>query len=161
MNGSTKCYVHGGATPRGAASPHFVTGRYSKYAGELAAKIDDVSVDDALDLLPELHVQRALFADYMSRFKVGVSLTAGDINMLMQWGSEIGRMVERIVKMRNETALTGAELSLLAARIADVVTRYVDDPDEQRAFVRDIFTGLGQPNRADAFLIAENVEIKT
>lgn len=30
MHGSTKCYVHGGATPSGIASPHFKHGRYSK-----------------------------------------------------------------------------------------------------------------------------------
>lgn len=31
VEGSTKCTVHGGLTPKGIASPHFKTGRHSKY----------------------------------------------------------------------------------------------------------------------------------
>lgn len=151
-----RCKLHGGKSLRGADVNTFKHGRYSKYAGALTEKIDAVSLDNALDLIPELQIQRALFADYMSRFKPGVSLTAGDIQMLMQWGSEIGRMVERIVKMRNETALTGAELTLLAARIADVVSKYIDDPEKQREFIGDIFAGLGQSESANTLAIAEN-----
>lgn len=31
MNGATRCRLHGGATPKGLASPHFKTGERSKY----------------------------------------------------------------------------------------------------------------------------------
>ncbi len=46
VKGSTKCRFHGGKTPKGIASPNFVTGKYSKYlpAGLLTA-YDDARAD--------------------------------------------------------------------------------------------------------------------
>lgn len=53
-----RCYVHGGKTPYGAASPHYKTGRYSKYVpGNLAEIYDERRADP--DLL-SLHDNVAL-----------------------------------------------------------------------------------------------------
>lgn len=140
-----RCYHHGGETPAGAESPHFKHGRYADYTSEKVksklARADDG--DDPMDLLPELDLQRALFAEYLSRFQDGTTmLTAGDLNMLMQFVTDIGRMVERITKMRNETALTHAEVKYLAARISDVVRKHIYDPAQQQAFIYDLFAEL-------------------
>lgn len=49
VTGSTKCQVHGGVTPRGMASPHFKTGKYSKYLPQnLLNAYEDVQTDDNL-----------------------------------------------------------------------------------------------------------------
>lgn len=49
VNGGTKCTVHGGLTPRGIASPHFKTGKYSAYLPEaLLSTYEDVQTDDNL-----------------------------------------------------------------------------------------------------------------
>jgi len=42
-----RCRLHGGATPRGTDSPHFKTGRYSKYI-RLPSFAEDVTTGDAV-----------------------------------------------------------------------------------------------------------------
>lgn len=135
-----RCRMHGGTNP-GAPIKH---GRYSKYAPEkLRAKIEAFKNDDPLSLIDELATQRALLADYMERFQaVGQSMPADEIFRLMSWIGDIGVMVDRMVKIRNSTALTAAEVAYLVARIPEVVTKYIDDPDQQRAFIAELFGGL-------------------
>jgi hypothetical protein len=141
------CYFHGGKTPRGKNSPNYKHGkrmnpRYRDYLPEAVRdKVESYQDNDPLDLLPELEVQRALFSTYIERFQEGSLLTAGDINMLMQWTEGISRMVERIVKMRNDTALTGAEVTFLVARMNDVITKYIA-PEKQQAFIDELFNGF-------------------
>lgn len=148
--GEGRCKLHGGASLRGEQSPTFKTGRYSKYLNaSLTAKLDMVEDDNPLDLLPELQVQRALFAEYIERFGAGYRLSAQDVSYLMDWSSEIGRTVERIVKLRNDTALTAAEVALIAARIPDVVAKFIPDANQQRAFIDALFAGVGLSETAD------------
>lgn len=145
-----RCRMHGGLQPKGADSPNFKHGRYSKYLNQsLQDKLATVDDENPLDLLPELQVQRALLADYLNRFSEGMRLGAPDIQFLFGWSGEIGRTVERIVKMRNDTALTAAEVALIAMRIPEVVTKYIDDPDTQRRFIADLFAAIGVSVRAD------------
>jgi hypothetical protein len=47
VSGSTKCTVHGGLTPKGAASPHFKTGRYSKYLPVRLVEVYHDSLNDS------------------------------------------------------------------------------------------------------------------
>lgn len=137
-----RCRMHGGSQPVGADSPNLIHGRYSPYLkAELQKKLADVQIGDPLDLLPELEVQRALLSDYLSRFQTG-NPTGFDINFMMGWSAEIGRMVERIVKMRLDTALTRAEMQFLAARIVELVGKYVVDPDQRQAFISELFAGV-------------------
>ena len=142
--GGKVCHIHGGKTPRAEASPHYVTGRYSRFMKQsLQEKMQAVDDENPLDLLPELQVQRALFAEYISRFQPGVPLGIGDIDYLMEWSGSIGKTVERIVKLRLDTALTMAEIALIAARIPEVVVRFIDDPNKQRAFIEALFSSVG------------------
>ena len=141
-----RCRMHGGCSLAGVDSPRFTHGRYSRYGKVLAERfrehVDD-SDNDPLDILPELEVQRALFADYLRRFNgESITLSAGDISVLMQWSADITRTVERVVKMKNETALTKAEVTFLAARIADIVSEFIPDADRQQAFIHKLFSGF-------------------
>lgn len=150
VDGYTVCRFHGGATPRGEASPHYKHGRYSRYLNQsLQDKLAAVDDENPLDLLPELQVQRALLADYLNRFSEGMRLGATDIQFLFGWSGEIGRTVERMVKMRNDTALTAAEVALIAARLPEVVAKYIHDPDTQQRFLADLFNSVGVPESAD------------
>ena len=74
-----KCRIHGGKSLKGTDSPHFKHGRYTRHLPDKIREKLIASDDDPLDLLPELDVQRALFADYLSRFQAGMTLTAGDV----------------------------------------------------------------------------------
>lgn len=139
--GSTKCHIHGGATPKGADSPNLKHGRYSAYLKQsMQDKLATVRDENPLDLLPELDAQRMLFAEYLSRFQHG-SPTAFDIQSMQGWLNDIGRQVERIVKMKNETALTNAEVQFLAMRVMELIGKYVD-PDKQRAFVEEFTASI-------------------
>lgn len=145
MSGSTKCYVHGGATPRGVASPHYRHGRYSKYVPkDLEAKIQELDSFNILELADELQTQRALIAEYLERYRHGGNLEEGSISAIIAWLNSIGIMVERIYKIRNETALTGAEISYMKSRTADIVAKYIPDKAQQQAFIRDLFQ-LSEP----------------
>lgn len=149
--GSSKCSMHGGTQPKGADSPNLRHGRYSPFLkASLQAKLADAQGGNPLDLLPELEVQRALLAEYLERFQRGGSLTGFDINFMMGWATEIGRMVERIVKMKNDTALTEAEVRFLAARVVELIGKYVVDPDKQRAFVAEFLASVPALDAGDA-----------
>lgn len=87
-------------------------------------------------------MQRVLFAEYVNRFEVGGLLTATDIDYMMGWAAEIGRTVERIVKMKNETALTQAEVRFIAVRVVELLGKYIDDHDKRRAFISELFAGI-------------------
>jgi len=143
VDGARVCRIHGGATPRGADSPNLKHGRYSPYLkASMQSKLTENQDDNPLDLLPELEIQRALLGEYLERFKVAPSMTAFDIDYLMGWSAEIGKSVERIVKMKNDTALTKAEVQFLAARVVELVGKYIVDPDKQQAFITELFAGV-------------------
>lgn len=153
VSGSNVCRAHGAKGGR-----PIETGRYSKILrGQVAEKIDMVATGDPTDLLPELQVQRALFAEYINRFDEYTRLTAEDIHRMMNWSESIGRMVERIVKQQNETALTAAEIRYLQARIVDTVRHFIDDTSTQQAFIRALF-GVTGDAPADARVISGTSE---
>lgn len=148
VTGRNRCRMHGGATLMGEQSGTYKTGAYSKYLPKsIKDKVEHFQTLDPFDVLPELELQRALLATYAERFEqTGFTLTAGDINILMEWLTTITRTVERIVRMKNDTALSGAEITYLALRATEVVMRYVDEPDRQAAFINDLFGDYAPAN---------------
>lgn len=144
------CRIHGGNTPRGLDNPNWKHGLYSKYLPEnINNKVQAFLEADPLELVSEMALLRALLAEYVSRFD-GVNPNGRDIVLLADLAERVGKFSERINKMRNESALTGAEMAYLAARVADIVVRYIDDPDEQRAFVQDLIGVVGRNGALDA-----------
>jgi hypothetical protein len=71
--GSTKCRIHGGLTPRGIASPHFKTGKYSAYMPErLLERYHDAIADPALlELDHEIALVDSRLADLLTRVDTG------------------------------------------------------------------------------------------
>jgi hypothetical protein len=140
-----RCYRHGGATPKGADSPHFIHGGYSKYVHqEIADKVIAFQDADPFDLTDELALARALLADYMSRVEMPMGADTHDTASMLV--DRIRKTVESINRIKNDSALTAAEITYLAARAADVVARYIDDPTQQAAFIQDLFGGLAGAN---------------
>jgi len=62
--GSTRCRLHGGATPKGPDSPHFKHGMYSKYIstslGEVLAELDHIAPEQLTDPSNEIKLLQAL-----------------------------------------------------------------------------------------------------
>lgn len=79
------------------------------------------------DLGDELAMMRALLQDYLDTFKDGFPMEPSEVERIYDMLSDVGRLVERIARIRNQTALTVAEVTYLQARIADLVGRYVPE----------------------------------
>jgi len=120
-----RCHLHGG---KSTGRP-IITGRYSvTHRKSLADKMLRFTEDTApSDLLPELALLRSLFEDYLGRFSDGVALPAADIERMFSLLESIGKMVERIEKIRAGYALTPAEVALLVASLLDVLKRYLPE----------------------------------
>lgn len=71
--GSTKCHYHGGATPKGIASPHTTHGRYSKYLPtRLLERYGTATQDDQLLVLrDEIAVIESRLGDLLLRVDTG------------------------------------------------------------------------------------------
>jgi len=75
VTGSQVCYHHGGRTPKGIASPHTKTGRYSKYLiPELASRFAELFEDsELLNLQSEIALLDVLVAENLSALQTGES----------------------------------------------------------------------------------------
>lgn len=139
--GEGRCKLHSGSSPRGANSPHFKTGLYSKYASaSIQSKNDDFIAADPLDLTSELALARALLAEFLSRYADGIKLDVLGIDVLSQLIGNVRRTIETISKIKNESALTAAEITYLQVRAAEVAIKYFpNEPNKQEQFVIDLF----------------------
>lgn len=148
-----RCRIHGGKSLGGADSPTFKTGLYSKYApAKIKQKIADYLEADPFDLTHELALSRALLADYLNRFDaMPLDLTSIDVMTILI--DRIRKTVETIVKIRNDSALTAAEVTYLASRIVGLMDKYIDDPDKREACKLELLS-FTVPANNDA--IAEN-----
>lgn len=75
VTGYRVCQVHGGATPRGIASPHYKTGKYSKVLPKRLAARYHAAIDDPalLELREDIGLLDARLADLLSRVDTGES----------------------------------------------------------------------------------------
>lgn len=139
-----RCRMHGGMTPTGAVLPQFRHGRYSlSHRENMAIKAQQFLNDPAPgDLTGELALLRALLQTYLDRFEAA-PLKLSDIQAIYAMIENIGRMVERISKILNETALTQAELQVLQARLADMMIRYIPNDDTRTQFMDELTALLG------------------
>ena len=142
-----RCRIHGGKSPRGVDSGNFKTGLYSKYAPtQIRDKIEYFQDADPLSLIEELALTRALLAEYLIRFE-DANLDLYSITAMSDLVLSIGKTVERISKIKNDTALTAAEITYLAARCAEIVTRYIHDPIQQSAFIAELFGAVQREDK--------------
>ena len=146
VTGYTVCRMHGAGSPhagRPGGAP-IVTGRYSIKRQELAAKAQRFTNDTAPgDLTGELTLMRALLQDYLDRFDDKSRLPFDDIERIFGMMEAIGRLVERIAKILNTTALTQAEVKYLQIRIAELLTTYVPDADRREQFMAELAAAIG------------------
>lgn len=135
-----RCRMHGGTNP-GAPIKH---GRYSiKHRQSLQEKQAKFLEDpEPGNLIDELALGRAFLQDFLER------LTDGPINQetrnhAFDMIESLGRLVERISRILNQTALTQSELQFLQARLVDLVIKYIDDPNKQTAFLGELRASVG------------------
>ena len=137
-----RCYLHGGAP--GSGRP-VITGRYSEVArGALREKYQGFLGDENWrDLACEVAIERALFASYLSGIPEGDGPGREDIERMISWLDKIGKMVERIGRMENATALTAREVQLLETIIVTLLYEYL--PSERcTEFAEKLAQALGR-----------------
>lgn len=141
-----RCHFHGGAP--GSGRP-IVTGRYSKVLrSSLRQKYEDHLADDNYrELRCEIAIERALFSEYLSRFPDGIVLSAEDLGRLFDWSDKIGRMIERVARIENQTALTAREVQFLEVTIVNLLGQYVPD-DKREDFAAQLARALGSESIA-------------
>ena len=148
--GRTRCKLHGGATPFGPASVHFKHGRYAfVFHGQLARHYEQMSTEeDPLDVLPELGVMRSMLAQQIERISGKEKVTVADLANTTILAGDVVRAVDRIVRARNDTMLTAAEVKFLVFRLIDLSEKYVPDPNRRRAYIAELRSLL--PGQADS-----------
>ncbi len=143
-----RCHLHGGKTPKGVDSVHWKHGRYSSYLpAHLQESIGELEQYSLLDLADELQTQRLLISSYMQKWRDGDQpMQEQNLSAMIGWMDTVGKMVERIMKIRNETAMTATEIAHLQAKTLDVARKYIDDPNLVRQFIIELFE-VSEPSR--------------
>lgn len=136
--------MHGGGA--GSGRP-VVSGRYSRVlTSSLRRKYQTFLTDDNYrSLACEIAIQRALLSEYLARFgrrNGEIRLSADDIGRLFDWTDKIGRMVERVARIENATALTAREVQLLETLIVSLLRDYLSE-DQRAEFGDRLSVALG------------------
>lgn len=155
LKGKKRCKLHGGATPSGPDSTHFIHGRYSKsFRGALAEKFLHATEEDKpLDLLPELAIQRAVLSQHIETVSQKSNKPSIDeLKSISVLAEDVVRTAATIAKVRNDTALTVAEIKFIQLGMMRLIEKYVPDPNRRRNFVeelRGLVPGGDAASRAD------------
>ena len=145
-----RCRLHGGATPSGPDSANFKHGRYATvFRGKLAEKFRQASGEEIpLDLLPELAVQRTLLSQHIEKISGKSNPTLADLKNISALAEDVVKTAATVAKMRNDTALTIAEVRFLQIGLTRLLEKYVTDPNKRRDFISDLRKLI--PERIDA-----------
>lgn len=116
VTGYKVCQVHGGKTPRGIASPHFKTGRYSKVLpARLAARYVESQGDPRiLELRDDISLIDARLEDLLARVDTGES---GAL-----WGSLVAAKTE-LASIGGTSMEATLKRQTVMAHILDLITK--------------------------------------
>ena len=144
MRGRSVCLAHGGRTPRGAASPHFTTGRHSRsLPGHLVATHERARADPTLlSLREELALVDAMIADHLRQLANDGPAAADRrvfrriFSLIEQRRRLVGAEVRHLVLARE--VLTAEEAYALLGAVVAIVARYLPDPKDRQAVAEEI-----------------------
>ena len=116
IEGMKVCWVHGGATPRGIASPHFKNGRHSKYLdGQLLATYQASLQDEGLhELRSELSLVDARINELLDQVQRSPGLPSTRVIR------EAWVKYQQATRSRNHLELEQAQAEMEAALAAQV-----------------------------------------
>lgn len=103
--GKEVCHYHGGKTPGGIASPHYKTGRYSKYLpSRMRARYEESRADpELLEMRSEIGLTDARLSELLSRVDSGESGAVWD---------QLFMLTERAEKERRDGNTKGLAVTL-------------------------------------------------
>lgn len=157
-----RCKLHGGKSPAGTDSPHFRHGRYSQvFRQTLAEKFLHASEDaKPLDLLPELAVQRTMLSYAIEQADSKPKPKTEDLKVISSLTEDVVRTAATITKVRNDTALTVAEIRYIQNGMMRLLEKYVTDPNRRRDFIAEL-SALVPGGHDDSAEPAENLSALT
>jgi len=156
MRGRTVCLAHGGRTPRGAASPHFKTGRYSRsLPGHLVADYERALHDPKLlSLRNEIAVNEAMLVTVLQQLGDAPNEPAKDRCIFRQITRHIDlkrRLVESEVRhmVLAREMMTAEEAMALVRSVFGIVQRYIPDPSDRQAIADELSALISQEGATD------------
>ena len=139
--------MHGGTNP----GRPIIHGRYSvKHRESLHNKMQEFLEDPApANLMGELAVQRAFLQDFLEKLYGDDKIDVKTTNHVFDMTEAISRLVERIARMLNQTAVTQMEITFLQATITNLIVKYIDDPDKRIDFVAELRSAFGADRQSN------------
>lgn len=143
--GKGKCKLHGGNAGRPV-----ITGRYSvKHRASLHDKMQQFLSDPApANLMPELAIQRALLEEFLEKVTEG-PVSAKTTDHIFAMTEAISRLVERITRMLNQTAITQMDIHYLQVILTNLIMKYIDEPTKREQFMAELRDAFGSNHRAN------------
>ncbi|MFC2064159.1 HGGxSTG domain-containing protein [Chloroflexota bacterium] len=135
-----RCHLHGGKSLGGVDSPTYKHGRYSKVMkAQLAERFNELEYEpDPMDIYPELQLQRALLAQYINKISRKKSISIEEARAASTLAQDVVKTASMIVKIRNDTSFTIAEVKFLQAGMQQIIGKYLPDHTKQNAFISDL-----------------------
>lgn len=144
MRGRTVCLAHGGRTPRGAASPHFKTGRYSRsLPGHLVAAYEQALHDPTLmSLRDEIALVDAMIEETLSQITEDMPWAKerrlfAQVRRLIEQRRKLVESEVRHIVLAREVMTVDEALALVRAMIM-IVSHYVPDPKARAAIAEEL-----------------------
>jgi hypothetical protein len=144
MRGRNVCLAHGGKTPRGAASPHFKTGRYSRsLPGRLVAAYEEALSDPRLlSLRDDIALTDAMLMETLSQLDddTPAAKQRRIFHEVLRLSEHRRRLVDSEVKhivLAREMMTAEEAMSLMRAMVA-IVTRFLPDPKDRAAIAEEL-----------------------
>lgn len=142
--GTGACKFHGGQTEGRPPT----NGRHAIVARKrLENRVNEYLAGDRHELLnldKELAVVKATFEEYIEQMPSPKSEDYGiGLHRLQQLVGTIGNVVDKISRIENRNALTAAQVLYLRATFADILMKYIRDPDIMEMAVRELATRVG------------------
>ena len=143
--GEGRCKLHGGNAGR-----PIISGRYSvKHRASLNEKMQQFLSDPApANLMPELAIQRAFLEEFLDKVTEG-PVSAKTTDHIFAMTESISRLVERITRMLNQTAITQMDIHYLQTILTDLILKYIDDPSKRIEFLAELRSAFGSDRRSD------------
>jgi hypothetical protein len=143
--GTGACSVHGGVLANVDNVIKFIKNGRSAYVtrASLSGKIERYLNEDAeqlFDLSKELAALRAIFEEVIEKMAEPTDpLKYGDdVFRIVNLVGTIGTLVEKISRINSRNTLTSAQVLYLRATVADILVKYIRDPNDREQAVKEL-----------------------
>jgi len=150
MRARNVCLAHGGTTPRGAASPHFKIGRYSRsLPGHLVAAYEEALSDPRLlSLRDDIALTDAMLMETLSQLDddTPAAKERRIFREVLRLSEHRRRLVDSEVNhiVLAREMMTAEQATAMVMAITDIVKRYLPDAKARQAIAEEIYALISQ-----------------